>query len=156
MGKNSKTALFTLTLLETCVKNCDRQFRVLVCSHQFVEDLLSLGAPGAVREQMLGMLQSWALAFRADPGMSGVVETVAEMRARGGPFPEPTTQDIILTSHQVHHQQPSQDQQKIFLFQSSPKHHQPAPNNHSSLVPCHGPVPHVGDHCQHHIVIVVS
>ena len=101
MGKNSKTALFTLTLLETCVKNCDRQFRVLVCSHQFVEDLLGLGAPGAVREQMLGMLQSWALAFRADPGMSGVVETVAEMRARGVPFPEPTTQDIILTSHQV-------------------------------------------------------
>jgi len=127
MGKNSKTALFTLTLLETCVKNCDRQFRVLVCSHQFVEDLLGLGAPGAVREQMLGMLQSWALAFRADPGMSGVVETVAEMRARGVPFPEPTTQDIILTSHQ-----------------SSPKHHQPAPNNHSSLVPCHGPVPHIG------------
>ena len=25
MGKNSKTALFTLTILETCVKNCRSQ-----------------------------------------------------------------------------------------------------------------------------------
>ena len=103
MGKNmnSNTALFTLTLLETCVKNCVREFRVLVCSREFVEELVSLECPGAVRDQMLGMLQSWATAFTADPAMLGVVDMVSDMKQRGVVFPEPSAQDIILTHSQV-------------------------------------------------------
>lgn len=123
-NKNSKAALFTLTLLETCVKNCRREFRVLVCGREWAEEVhqASLESPGAVRDQVLGLLQSWAAAFSSDPAMAGVGELVAGLRARGVEFPEPSTQDIILTSSQ-----------------SSPSHH---PNNHSSVVPCHGPVPH--------------
>ena len=130
MGKNrnSKAALFTLTLLETCVKNCRREFRVLVCTREWAEEVhqASLESPGAVRDQVLGLLQSWAAAFSSDPAMAGVGELVAGLRARGVEFPEPSTQDIMLTSSQ-----------------SSPSHH---PNNHSSVVPCHGPVPHVSHH----------
>jgi len=98
MGKNSKSALFTLTLLETCVKNCGKQFRVLVCQKEFAEDLVQLECPGAVREQLLGMLQSWSSAFGSDPAMTGVADVVTQMRVRGVVFPEPSTQDIILTS----------------------------------------------------------
>ena len=101
MGRNSKTALFTLTLLETCVKNCRRQFLVLVCGREWAEDLASMECPGAVRDQVLGLLQSWAAAFSTDPAMAGVGEAVAGLRARGVEFPEPSTQDIVLTSSQV-------------------------------------------------------
>jgi len=124
MGKNSKTALFTLTLLETCVKNCRRPFRILVCQKEFVEDVVNLECPEAVKEQLLGMLQSWASAFSSDQDMAGVSHCVAQLKERGIVFPEPNTQDIILTSSK-----------------SSPSHH---PNNHSSVVPCHGPIPHNG------------
>ena len=101
MGKNSKSALFTLTLLETCVKNCGKPFRVLVCQKEFAEDLVHLECPGAVREQLLGMLQSWASAFGSDPAMTGVADVVSQLRVSGVVFPEPSTQDIILTSSQV-------------------------------------------------------
>ena len=101
MGKNSKTALFTLTLLETCVKNCRKPFRMLVCQREFTDDLVSMECPAAVREQLLGMLQSWASAFSADPDMQGVTQCVAQLRDKGVVFPEPSTQDIILTSSQV-------------------------------------------------------
>ena len=102
-NKNSKAALFTLTLLETCVKNCRREFRVLVCGREWAEEMhqASLESPGAVRDQVLGLLQSWAAAFSSDPAMAGVGELVAGLRARGVEFPEPSTQDIILTSSQV-------------------------------------------------------
>ena len=102
-NKNSKAALFTLTLLETCVKNCRREFRVLVCGREWAEELYqaSLESPEAVRDQVLGLLQSWASAFSSDPVMAGVGELVAGLRARGVEFPEPSTQDIILTSSQV-------------------------------------------------------
>ena len=104
-NKNSKAALFTLTLLETCVKNCRREFRVLVCGREWAEEVhqASLESPGAVRDQVLGLLQSWAAAFSSDPAMAGVGELVAGLRARGVEFPEPSTQDIILTSSQVGH-----------------------------------------------------
>ena len=114
MGKNSKTALFTLTILETCAKNCRRAFLVLICSREFVTDLTNLECPSAVREQVLGLLQSWATAFSSDPAMRGVVELYTEMKARGVTFPAPSTQDIVLTKSQP------------------------------GLVPCHAPVPRTG------------
>jgi len=67
-----------------------------------------------VKEQVLGLLQSWARVFSSDPALQGVVELVNEMKARGVTFPAPTTQHIVLTSAQ------------------------------SNLVPCHGPIPPVG------------
>ena len=111
MGKNSKTALFTLTLLETCVKNCRRPFRILVCQKEFVEDVANLECPEAVKEQLLGMLQSWASAFSSDPEMVGVSNCVAQLKERGIVFPAPNTQDIILTSSKV-----SQCQVKTFFI----------------------------------------
>ena len=78
-------------------------------------DLISLECPSAVKEQVLGLLQSWARVFSSEPALQGVVEVVTEMKARGVAFPAASTQDIVLTG-------PAQ----------------------SSVVPCHGPCPPVG------------
>merc|ERR1719186_434479 len=59
MGKNSKTALFTLTVLQTCGKNCRKSFHILICQKEFVTELVNLDCPQAISEQVLSMIQSW-------------------------------------------------------------------------------------------------
>lgn len=128
MGKNSNTALYTLTILETAVKNCRKSFHILICQKEFVTELVSMECPQAIKEQVLSMVQSWSQAFSSDPDLSGVVEVYTDLKMKGTVFPEPSTQDQILVTHSPCHSQ------------SSPAH----PNNHSSMVPLHGPVPHIG------------
>ena len=76
MAKNNSVVMYTLTVLETCVKNCDHRFHVLVCnkvnckSHfikmiclqDFVQDLVKLigpkfDAPQIVQERVLSLIQ---------------------------------------------------------------------------------------------------
>lgn len=40
-GKNYTIVMYTLTVLETCVKNCGKRFHVLICSKDFVNELVS-------------------------------------------------------------------------------------------------------------------
>ncbi|KAL3092397.1 hypothetical protein niasHS_007606 [Heterodera schachtii] len=92
MGKNNAIVMYTLTVLETCVKNCDHRFAVLVTNKEFVGELVKListkhDAPQIVQERILGIIQSWADAFRDDPALSGVVELYDEFRAKGVEFP---------------------------------------------------------------------
>uniref|UniRef100_A0A1B6F9U9 VHS domain-containing protein n=1 Tax=Cuerna arida TaxID=1464854 RepID=A0A1B6F9U9_9HEMI len=44
-GKNYIVVMYTLTVLETCVKNCGRRFHVLVCNKEFIQELVKLIAP---------------------------------------------------------------------------------------------------------------
>ena len=80
------------------------------------------------RVQVLGLLQSWATAFAGDPGLAGVGQVVAELRAGGVAFPGPSTQHGLLS-----YPAPG-----------------PAPASttfrpqHPSQVPAHGPVPQQG------------
>lgn len=39
-GKNYTVVMYTLTVLETCVKNCGKPFHVLACSKDFVQELV--------------------------------------------------------------------------------------------------------------------
>lgn len=41
-GKNYTVVMYTLTVLETCVKNCGKIFHVLVCNKEFISELVSL------------------------------------------------------------------------------------------------------------------
>uniref|UniRef100_A0A183CN36 VHS domain-containing protein n=1 Tax=Globodera pallida TaxID=36090 RepID=A0A183CN36_GLOPA len=77
MGKNNAIVMYTLTVLETCVKNCDQRFAVLVTNREFVGELVKMistkhDAPQIVQERVLSIIQSWADAFRDDPPLSGV------------------------------------------------------------------------------------
>lgn len=40
-GKNYTIVMYTLTVLETCVKNCSKAFHVLVCNKEFIGELVS-------------------------------------------------------------------------------------------------------------------
>lgn len=39
-GKNYTVVMYTLTVLETCVKNCGKTFHSLVCSKEFISELV--------------------------------------------------------------------------------------------------------------------
>lgn len=62
MSKNNAVVMYTLTLLETCVKNCDNRFHELVCQKDFINELVRLlgpkfDAPQVIREHVLGLIQ---------------------------------------------------------------------------------------------------
>ena len=45
IGKNYQVILYTLTVLETCVKNCGKSFHVLVANKDFIQELVKLIGP---------------------------------------------------------------------------------------------------------------
>jgi len=58
--------MYTLTVLETCVKNCDERFTTLVCHKEFVADMIRLisvkyDAPQIVQERVLALVQVFLL-----------------------------------------------------------------------------------------------
>ncbi|ROT63414.1 hypothetical protein C7M84_018709 [Penaeus vannamei] len=90
--KNYSVVMYTLTVLETCVKNCDKRFHVLVCSKDFVQELVKLigpknEPPPAVQEKVLSLIQSWADAFRHQPELAGVSQVYADLKHKGVEFP---------------------------------------------------------------------
>ncbi|CAI2356906.1 unnamed protein product [Caenorhabditis sp. 36 PRJEB53466] len=92
MSKNNAVVMYTLTVLETAVKNCDHRFHVLVCSKDFVQDLVKLigpkfDAPQIIQERVLSLIQAWADAFRNDPTLVGVVQSYDDLKSKGVEFP---------------------------------------------------------------------
>ncbi|XP_063979816.1 TOM1-like protein 2 isoform X1 [Diachasmimorpha longicaudata] len=91
-GKNYTIVMYTLTVLETCVKNCGKRFHTLACSREFAGDLVKLigpknEPPTAVQEKVLSLIQTWADAFRHQPHTQGVVQVYQELKAKGIQFP---------------------------------------------------------------------
>ncbi|CAH1398791.1 unnamed protein product [Nezara viridula] len=92
IGKNYTIVMFTLTVLETCVKNCGKRFHILVCNKEFISELVKIigpknEPPTVVQEKVLSLIQSWADAFRNQPDLSGVVQVYNELKAKGIEFP---------------------------------------------------------------------
>lgn len=105
-GKNHKIIMYTLTVLETCVKNCGKRFHVLVCSKEFSQDLIKLigpknDPPTIVQEKVLSLIQSWADAFRNQPDLQGVYLVYRELRQKGIEFPM-TNLDTMAPIHTPH------------------------------------------------------
>ncbi|KAJ8679640.1 hypothetical protein QAD02_015427 [Eretmocerus hayati] len=91
-GKNYTTVMYTLTVLETCVKNCGKRFHALACSKEFISELVKLigpknEPPTAVQEKVLSLIQTWADTFRNQPHTQGVVQAYQELRSKGIEFP---------------------------------------------------------------------
>ncbi|CAB3400085.1 unnamed protein product [Caenorhabditis bovis] len=92
MNRNNAVVMYTLTVLETAVKNCDSRFHVLVCNKDFILDLVKLigpkfDAPQIIQERVLSLIQAWADAFRNDPNLSGVVQVYNDLKSKGVEFP---------------------------------------------------------------------
>jgi VHS domain len=78
--------------LETCVKNCGKNFHVLVANKEFIQELVKLiqpkfDPPTAVQEKVLSLIQTWAETFAAQPDLKGVVEVYQELKNKGIEFP---------------------------------------------------------------------
>lgn len=91
-GKNFSVVMFTLTVLEACVKNCGKRFHLLVTNKDFVQDLVKLigpknDPPAVVQEKVLSLIQSWAQAFRGQTELQGVVQVYNELKSKGIEFP---------------------------------------------------------------------
>lgn len=91
-GKNYTIVMYTLTVLETCVKNCGKSFHVLVCSKEFISELVKLigpknDPPTVVQEKVLSLIQCWADAFQNQPELQGVGQVYNELRSKGVEFP---------------------------------------------------------------------
>lgn len=91
-GKNYTIVMYTLTVLETCVKNCGKRFHALACSREFVQELVKLigpknEPPTAVQEKVLSLIQTWADTFRHQPHTQGVVQIYQELKVKGIQFP---------------------------------------------------------------------
>ncbi|XP_030757774.1 TOM1-like protein 2 [Sitophilus oryzae] len=102
-GKNYTVVMYTLTILETCVKNCGKRFHVLACSKDFVQELVKLlsprnDPPTAVQEKVLSLIQCWACAFQADQDLLGVNVVYKDLLAKGIEFP-PTDLDSLAPIH---------------------------------------------------------
>lgn len=60
VNKNPLTIMYTLTVLEACVKNCGGVFAAMVCKQEFLEELIKLikkETPPAVQEKVLSLIQ---------------------------------------------------------------------------------------------------
>ncbi|VVC26269.1 Hypothetical protein CINCED_3A025346 [Cinara cedri] len=105
-GKNHKVIMYTLTVLETCVKNCGKRFHVLICNKEFSQELIKLigpknDPPSIVQEKVLSLIQSWADAFRNQPDLQGVYQVYKELRQKGIEFPM-TNLDTMAPIHTPH------------------------------------------------------
>uniref|UniRef100_A0A1I7TIG7 TOM1-like protein 2 n=1 Tax=Caenorhabditis tropicalis TaxID=1561998 RepID=A0A1I7TIG7_9PELO len=138
MSKNNAVVMYTLTVLETAVKNCNHQFHVLVCNKDFVQDLVKLigpkfDAPQIIQERVLSLIQAWADAFRGDPTLAGVVQSYDDLKSKGVEFPAADLDTLapIKTPKRTVFNQPSPptlDEQHQPPPQGQPQQHAPVQN----------------------------
>ncbi|XP_051166070.1 TOM1-like protein 2 isoform X3 [Leptopilina boulardi] len=121
-GKNYTIVMYTLTVLETCVKNCGKRFHALSCSREFVQELVKLigpknEPPTAVQEKVLNLIQTWADTFRTLPHTQGVIQVYQELKAKGIQFPMTDLDAMapIITPER------NQGIQSVLKFQSVPE-----------------------------------
>ncbi|KAK6630963.1 hypothetical protein RUM44_003135 [Polyplax serrata] len=103
-SRNFTGIMYTLTVLETCVKNCEKRFIVLVCNKDFIQELVKLIGPKndppiAVQQKVLSLIKCWADAFKQQPEFCGVVQVYTELKQKGIQFPtgDPDTMALIHT-----------------------------------------------------------
>lgn len=91
-GKNNQVIVYTLTVLETCVKNCGKAFHLLVAQKDFIQELVKLigpknDPPQSIQDKVLTLIQTWAETFRSQPDLNGVVLVFNELKNKGIEFP---------------------------------------------------------------------
>lgn len=91
-AKNFHIINLTLTVLETCVKNCGIRFHTKIAQKDFLKDLMSViyaknNPPTIVCERILGLIQYWTDAFKNKPQLSAVQELYEQLKDEGTEFP---------------------------------------------------------------------
>eukprot|EP00794_Sanderia_malayensis_P008823 gene8823-9768_t len=98
--KDYKSLMYTLTLLESCVKNCGHRFHSLVVTKDVLEEMSKIlgqkgiqntQLPQVLKEKILSLIQAWADAFRNSEDLQAYVHYHDQLKAAGYDFP---AQDI--------------------------------------------------------------
>ncbi|XP_011208960.1 TOM1-like protein 2 isoform X2 [Bactrocera dorsalis] len=137
-GKDNQVIMYTLTVLETCVKNCGKAFHVLVAQKDFIQELIKLigpknDPPAVMQEKVLSLIQIWADAFKNQPDLNGVTQMYMELKNKGIEFPQTDIEHLapIYTPQRSVPEPPPQVVQQTI----SPQHAIPmAPHNNGPTV----------------------
>lgn len=91
-NRNFTVVMYTLTVLETCVKNCGRRFHVHVAQKDFLKDLVNImnpkhESPIIVQDKILTLIQCWSIAFQGAPELRAAEQTYQDLKGRGIIFP---------------------------------------------------------------------
>lgn len=92
IGKNNTAVMYSLTMLETAVKNCGKRFHIQIANKEFLHDLIKIigpknDPPQIVQEKILSLIQSWADAFRNQPELKEVEKMYIDLKSKGIEFP---------------------------------------------------------------------
>uniref|UniRef100_A0A8C6TK41 Target of myb1 membrane trafficking protein n=1 Tax=Neogobius melanostomus TaxID=47308 RepID=A0A8C6TK41_9GOBI len=121
-NKNFKEVMMTLTVLETCVKNCGYRFHILVTTRDFIEGILVRAIiprnnpPAVLHDRVLGIIQAWADAFRSSPDLTGVVSVYEDLRRKGLEFP---TMELEGYSSSQNHKEVKQLKEELAVVRSN-------------------------------------
>ncbi|XP_017485518.1 PREDICTED: TOM1-like protein 2 [Rhagoletis zephyria] len=137
-GKDNQVIMYTLTVLETCVKNCGKAFHVLVAQKDFIQELVKLigpknDPPALMQEKVLSLIQIWADAFKNQPDLNGVTQMYMELKNKGIEFPQTDIENLapIYTPQRSVPEPPPQHVQQTI----SPQHAMPiAPHSNGPTV----------------------
>ncbi|XP_017339687.1 TOM1-like protein 2 isoform X1 [Ictalurus punctatus] len=138
-NKNYREVMLTLTVLETCVKNCGYRFHALVTTRDFIDGVLvkvispKNNPPAIVQDKVLALIQAWADAFRSSPDLTGVVHVYEEMKRKGIEFPR----SDLETLSPIHTPQRLQSTSEVDPKPSAPA--QPKPAHAYSAPPVQSP-----------------
>lgn len=90
--KNPPTIKLSLSLIETCVKNCGKRFHIHIATKDFLQDFIKIISPKHsppidLQMTVLGLLQTWAYAFQTSPELKEVCKQYQELKNKGVEFP---------------------------------------------------------------------
>lgn len=92
-SKNANVQLYSLSLAQALVKNCDLTVHREISSRTFTSTLVKIvndkTTHDAVRKRALELIQTCAFDFRSDPSLGLMNETYLSLRSQGVQFPSP-------------------------------------------------------------------
>lgn len=81
-----------LSLIDTCVNNCDYRFHAMIMTKDLIQDLVKLigpknNPPIELQDRVLCLIERWAEQFKTNHDTQGVVLVFKELKAKGVMFP---------------------------------------------------------------------
>lgn len=100
VNKGWNAIAYTLTLLEALTKNCGRIFHLQLTQKDFLKELKNIiepknNPPPHIQDKILGLIQTWALAFRNDPELKSIEQFYNECKQQGLEFPPAESESTI-------------------------------------------------------------